>query len=189
MMKLENSDAIYEKVCGNFLLARLNVRGIFERSVVWISRFSRDEGAQGLILNAPMGKRMGECSPTFAGTPFARIPMHIGGPVEEMRLAVLASIRNLITGDRMIQLGLPPDRIRDLINEPAARLFAFAGMASWAPKQLEDELAAGTWLVVRADFFAWENNPGRGLWHELLKKNKKLEAQLMLRAPAQLNEN
>lgn len=188
-MNTNNSAAIYEKVCGNFLLARLNVRGIFERSVVWISRFSRDEGARGLILNAPMGKLMGECSPTFAGTAFARIPMHIGGPVDEMRLSVLACIQNLITGDRMIQLGLPPDRIRDLANDISARLFAFAGMASWAPKQLEDELASGTWLVVRADFAAWENNSGRELWNALLKKNKKLDAQLMLRAPLNLNEN
>ena len=188
-MKLEGSDIIYEKVCGNFLLARLNVRGIFERSVVWISRFSREEGAHGLMLNAPMGKMLGECSPTFAGTPFARIPMHIGGPVDEMRLSVLASVKNLITGDRMLQLGLPPDRIRDLINDTSARLFAFAGAAAWAPKQLEDELAAGTWLVVRADFAAWENDSGRGLWETLLKNNKKLEAQLMLRAPRRLDEN
>ncbi len=188
-MSSNTSDAVYEKVRGNFLLARLNVRGIFERSVVWISRFSREEGAVGLILNAPMGKTLGECSPTFAGTPFARIPMHVGGPVDEMRLSVLACIKNLITGDRMIQLGLPPDKIRDFANDSAAQLFAFAGMASWAPKQLEDELAAGTWLVVRADFPAWENNAGRGLWKDLLKKNKKLDAQLMLRAPLCLDDN
>lgn len=188
-MKSETPDAVYDKVRGNFLLARLNVRGIFERSVVWISRFSREEGAQGLILNVPMGKLMGECSPTFAGTPFARIPMHIGGPVDEMRLSVLACIQNLITGDRMLQFGVPPHRIRDLVNDTSARLFAFAGSAAWAPKQLEDELASGTWLVVRADFPAWENDSGPGLWKALLQKNKKLDAQLMLRAPRNLNEN
>lgn len=188
-MGTDGAEKIYEKVCGNFLLARLNVRGIFERSVVWISHFTRDEGAHGLILNAPMGKVLGECSPAFAGTPFARIPMHVGGPVDEMRLTVLACIRNLITGDRVVQFGLSPDRIRDLINDNAARLFAFAGTAAWAPNQLEDELAAGTWLVVRADFPEWENNAGRDLWAALLKKNKKLDARLMLRAPRNLNEN
>lgn len=188
-MTPNNTEAVYEKVRGNFLLSRLNVRGIFERSVVWISRFSKEEGALGLILNAPMGKTMGECSPTFAGTPFARIPMHIGGPVDEMRLSVMACIKNLITGDRIIQLGLPPDKIRDFASDSSARLFAFAGMASWAPKQLEDELASGTWLVVRADFSAWENNAGRGLWNDILKKNKKLDAQLMLRAPNRLDDN
>ena len=88
---------IHDKVRGNFLLARLGVKGIFERSVVWISRFSRDEGAQGLILNAPMRRMLGECSPSFTGTPLARIPMHVGGPVGAAGLTLLACIRNPIT--------------------------------------------------------------------------------------------
>lgn len=185
----ESAEDIYEKVCGNFLIARLNVKGIFERSVVWISHFSKQEGARGLILNLPMHKTMGECSPTFAGTPFARIPMYIGGPVEEARLAVLASIRNQITGDTMIQLGLPPDRVRDLATDPSTRLFAFAGISSWAPEQLENEFLAGTWLVTRPDFEAWNEDPGPGLWTRLLEKSKKLEARIICQAPRDLSKN
>lgn len=182
-------DLLYEKVCGNFLLARLNVKGIFARSVVWISHFSKKEGARGLILNMPMGKLLGECSPTFSGTAFARIPMYIGGPVESERLAVLASLRDQITGDAMIQFGLPPERVRDLSLDVSARLFAFAGASVWAPDQLESELQAGTWLVVRPNFEAWNEVPAAGLWAHLLGKSKRLDAQIILRAPRNLSEN
>lgn len=182
-------ELLYEKVCGNFLLARLNVKGLFERSVVWISHFSKKEGARGLILNRPMEKLLGECSPTFSGTGFARIPMYIGGPVESERLAILASVRNQITGDTMIQFGLSPDRVRELSLDVSARLFAFAGASIWEPEQLENELQAGTWLVVRPNFDAWNALPAAKLWAHLLGKSKRLDAQIILRAPRNLNEN
>ncbi|MGN0884124.1 MAG: YqgE/AlgH family protein [Candidatus Spyradosoma sp.] len=180
---------IHDKVRGNFLLARLGVKGIFERSVVWISRFSRDEGAQGLILNAPMRRMLGECSPSFTGTPLARIPMHVGGPVGAAGLTLLACIRNPITGGRVVQLGLSPDRVRELAGDPAARLFAFAGTSGWAPRQLEDELASGTWLPVRADFDAWCESAEPDLWRRLAEKSRRLEARLMTRAPRNLSDN
>lgn len=189
MASEKSENLLYEKVCGNFLLARLCVKGIFERSVVWISHFSKKEGARGLILNRPMGRLLGECSPTFSGTGFARIPMYIGGPVESDRLAVLASARDQITGDTMIQFGLSPDRVRDFSLDVSARLFAFAGAAVWAPNQLEDELQAGTWLVVRPNFDAWNEIPATELWAYLLGKSKRLDAQIILRAPRDLSEN
>ena len=180
---------IHDKVRGNFLLARLGVKGIFERSVVWISRFSPDEGAQGLILNAPMRRTLGECSPSFAGTPLARIPMHVGGPVEAAGLTLLACIRNPITSGHLVQLGLSPERVRELAGDPASRLFAFAGTSGWAPRQLENELAAGTWLPIRADFDAWRESAAPDLWRRLAEKSRRLEARLMTRAPRDLSDN
>lgn len=180
---------IHEKVCGNFLLARLGVKGIFERSVVWISCFSREEGARGLILNAPMRRMLGECSPAFTGTPLARIPMHVGGPVEAAGLTLFACIRNPVTGGCVVHLGVSPDRARELVGDPSAHLFAFAGTASWAPGQLEDELAAGTWLLARANFGSWCESAEPDLWRRLAEKSNRLEARLMLRAPRDLSEN
>ena len=188
-MPPQNKDEIYEKITGNFLLARLNVKGIFERSVVWISAFAKDAGARGIIINKPMMRRLAECTPTFAGTPLAQIPMFAGGPVEENRLAVLACIRNFLTGGNEIQIGLPPDKIRDLAHNPAASLMAFAGHAEWQPGQLENEIASGTWLHTRIDFALWLNENPENLWRKLLEQSKKLDAQILLRAPLRLEEN
>ena len=72
---------IYTEIEGHFLLARLNVKGIFARSVVWVVEFSEGKGARGFILNRPTGKTLGVCSPNFAGTPLDDVPVLEGGPV------------------------------------------------------------------------------------------------------------
>lgn len=180
---------IYGKIAGTFLLARLNVKGIFARAVVWVSSFSEQDGAKGIIVNKPIGRLLGECSPVFTGTPLARVPMFLGGPLEEHRLSVLACTHNFIKEETEIQVGLPPDKIRDLAQNPATRLMAFAGIAAWAPKQLEDELAAGTWLPAGMNFALWRSVPAKTLWEKLLEQSKKIDAQFMLRSPRNLEAN
>ncbi len=184
-------DEIYQKVSGNLLLARQRIAADenFTRAVVWISSFSREEGAHGLVLNKPMGNNLGECSPFFAGTPLAKIPMFNGGPVDSFHISILACIRNFMTGGHSIQCGLNEEKVRDYANNPAVKLFAFAGMAGWAPKQLESELSAGFWHIAKVDFNEWEKSAEPDLWNRILAKSKKLEAKLTLRSPEDLSFN
>ncbi len=180
---------IYGEVAGNTLLARLNVRGIFRRSVVWISSFSREEGARGLILNRPLGKNLGECSPFFAGTALTKIPMFCGGPVNEFKLSVLACIHDFETGGRALQFGLSPEKVRDYARDPAIKLVTFAGESVWSPKQLENEIASGTWFISKMNFEEWEKSATPDLWERILATSEKMDAQFMLRSPEDLSLN
>ncbi len=180
---------IYDKVPGNFLLARQNVKGIFARSVVWIAEFSKDRGAKGLILNKPLRKTLGECSPFFTGTTMARIPMFCGGPVDEFCISVLSIFRDLETRTPEIQYPIPPEKIRDLGNDISSKIFAFSGLSIWAPKQLEREIFHGTWLISYADFEEWESSAEPDLWQRILKKSDDPEAEFILNSPENLESN
>lgn len=180
---------MYDRVRGHFLLARLNVKGIFARSVVWVFEFSEKKGARGLILNKPLGKKLASCAPTFAGTPLSEIPVYEGGPVEFDRLCFLLRSRMGADGNIAVRVGATAEEIRDVIYNPGVRVYGFAGRAEWEPGQLEDELLRNTWLRVRMDVEEWEKGRPEDLWRRLAAKTKKPEAELMLRAPENLNDN
>lgn len=186
-MKKEFS--VYEKIRGHFLLARLNVGGIFARSVVWIFRFSAEEGAAGLILNRPTGKSLETCLPEFAGTPQGSVPVFEGGPVDGERLCFLLRSRDALSGNSTVRLGATAEEIRGAIYSPGARAYAFIGRAEWAPGQLEDEIARGTWMRARMDEKAWDAGGSADFWRRLAAKIRKPEAELMLFAPEHLEEN
>ncbi|MGN0861249.1 MAG: YqgE/AlgH family protein [Candidatus Spyradosoma sp.] len=180
---------VHDEIRGHFLLARLNVGGIFGRSVVWIYRFSEGEGASGLILNRPLGKTLAACAPMFAGTPAGSVPVFEGGPVEPDRLCFVVRSRGALDGNSSVRVGASPDEIRDVIFNPSVSVSGFAGRAEWARGQLEDELARGTWMRVRMDAEAWDAGGGLDFWRRMVAKIRRPEAALMLRAPAALEDN
>lgn len=186
---MKKDPALYAEVEGHFLLARLNVRGIFARSVVWVYEFSEKKGAKGLILNRPLGRTLGTCIPTFAGTPLSEIPVFEGGPVEASRLCFLMHSHTSVDGANRIKLGVSPEEIRGSVYNPGVRFYGFAGRAEWFPGQLENEIQRGTWMRVRMDADAWRKGGSLDFWKRLVAKIKKPEAELMLRAPENLSSN
>lgn len=186
---MKKDSGLYAKVEGHFLLARLNVRGIFARSVVWVYEFSEKKGAKGLILNRPIGRNLGSCIPTFSGTPLSEIPVFEGGPVNADRLCFLMRSRTSVSGKGRIKLGISPEEIRASIYNPGVRVYGFAGRAEWVPGQLENEIRRGTWMRVRMDVDAWDEGGSLDFWKRLVSKIRKTEAELMLRAPKNLSDN
>lgn len=180
---------IYEKVCGHFLLARLNVKGIFERAVVWIYEFSKSTGAHGLILNRPTSRRLDACAPAFAGTPMGAVPVFEGGPVESAMLCFVLRSREALSGGHSIRVGVPPEEILDEIHKPGVRAYGFVGHAEWTRGQLESEIAHGAWMRVRMDAAAWDAGGSGEFWSRLVAKIRRPEAELLLRAPAELRDN
>ena len=67
-------------IAGSLLLAHPAMKDPnFRRSVVLMS-VHNDEGAMGVVLNRPMGKRLGELSGDFALGPLSGVPLFNGGP-------------------------------------------------------------------------------------------------------------
>lgn len=184
-----DGNGIYEKIRGHFLLARLNVKGVFARSVVWIYAFSESAGARGVILNRPLEKTLGTCSPNFAGTPLGEIPVFEGGPVGVNQLCFVLRSRAEPNGNYSIRLGVRAEEILDSIHNPGVRAYGFAGRAEWARGQLEDEIARGTWMRVRMDAAAWDAGGRIEFWRRLVAKIRRPEAALMLIAPADVGDN
>ena len=181
---------IYEEVCGHFLVARLSVRGIFERSVVWIYRFSEKDGASGLILNRPLGKTLASCSPVFAGTAEGSVPMFDGGPVDKQRLCFVVRSFSDFRVHHSVRVGATLEDVHDRIFNPGVRVYGFVGRAEWSSGQLENELSAGAWIRVRMDANAWNAGGSEDFWRSMVAKlRRRPEAALMLRAPENLDDN
>jgi putative transcriptional regulator len=111
-------------------------------------------GALGLVLNRPTATDLDEPLPQWRDHAVAPAVVFVGGPVQPDAAIGLARSREAaVEGWRPLfdQLGT-----LDLAGEPAALtpaidgLRVYAGYAGWAAGQLEGEIEAGAWWVVRS---------------------------------------
>lgn len=146
----------------------------FRETVVLVTRHGRSPPL-GLILNRPLGHRLGGIS----GLPEndERLNLHIGGPVSPTQLVYLFQDReNPGSGTLDLGQGLylsfgPELLTRLLYRRPALkRLRLFLGFASWGRGQLEQEIEMGDWLVANLEpDWLFSDEPSR-LWRELVRQ-------------------
>jgi putative transcriptional regulator len=148
----------------------------FARAVVLV--LDHDEsGALGVVVNRPTEVPVGEVLPNWQ--PFITDPgvLFQGGPValdSALGLAVLPGQgdeeplgwRRVVDGLGLVDLDVPPE----LLAAEMADLRIFAGYSGWGTGQLEEELAAGAWYVVRGQARdAFSDAPDR-LWRAVLRR-------------------
>ncbi|MBL9187328.1 MAG: YqgE/AlgH family protein [Opitutaceae bacterium] len=135
-----------DSLAGTLLLAHPAMKDPnFRRSVILMSAHT-DEGAMGVVLNRPLGKRLGELSGDFALGPLASVPIYTGGPVQTDQL-VLAAWQTRDDGFRL-HFGIEPEKARELAADEATHLRAFLGYSGWSAGQLENEMKHKTWVVA-----------------------------------------
>jgi putative transcriptional regulator len=137
---------IKESLAGSLLLAHPALRDPnFRRCVVLMSVHNAD-GAMGVVLNRPLGRRLGELNGEFALGALAGIPLYSGGPVQTEQL-LLVAWQPQPDGFRL-HFGLEPERASLLAAEEGVHLRAFLGYSGWGGGQLENELKQNTWVVT-----------------------------------------
>jgi putative transcriptional regulator len=144
----------------------------FFRSVTYICEHN-DEGALGLVINRPLDMNLGEIfqhiNIDHAAPEAVRIPVHLGGPVQQDRGFVLHEP----LGDWEATLKVT-DRIgitssMDILDAiarnkgPKRRLIAL-GYAGWGAGQLEQEIAGNAWLSGPADPRILFDTPDEDRW-------------------------
>lgn len=168
-------------LAGNFLVAETDLGDPnFVQTVVLLVDHG-PEGAFGLVVNRRSGQTLGEAAERYRDSPFAGIPLYVGGPVEQEYLFCLHG-------------GLPPEgtgahaRVltEGLVFEPqfpvveewilkgedsrSPRMRLFAGYSGWGPGQLESELEEKAWLILPGDpELVFMADPGEG-WKEALRR-------------------
>jgi putative transcriptional regulator len=132
----------------------------FYHTIVYM--VSHDQtGAMGLVINrrlgrGPIGKLLEGLGIEAEVEGDAEIDVHYGGPVERDQSFVLHSPdfvgEDTVMLSRSVALTSSPDVLSAIAagKGPERSLFAL-GYAGWAPDQLEQELAAGAWVLVEAD--------------------------------------
>lgn len=140
---------------GRLLVATPQIEeGVFHRSVVLILDHS-DSGAQGVVLNRPLGAPVDSVLPGWQE--LATQPDHVfhGGPVQtDSALGLVAvpgegqapmGVRRLFGGIGVVDLDAPPP----LVASEVGGLRIFAGYAGWTAGQLEGEIRTGSCMSSR----------------------------------------
>jgi len=146
----------------------------FTRAVVLVLRHG-DDGTVGVMLNRPTNLVPAEIFPelkdsvgSYAGSLFR------GGPIAPTRLVYL--VRGLaaanVSGPEVLDkvfLSVDDASLPDMVRlaDGTNDLRLYAGHVAWVPGQLQSEIAAGGWQVLRATpELVFHADPG-SLWMEL----------------------
>jgi putative transcriptional regulator len=139
---------------GRLLIASPDLRDPFDHAVVMIAQHDRN-GALGIVINRPIARRpiatvLGALGLDPDGVSDS-VVIFLGGPVGRNIAFALHSSDyrqpQTMDIDGRIALTDAGEVLRDigLGRGPKRSLIAF-GYAGWAPQQLDDEIARGTWV-------------------------------------------
>lgn len=143
-------------------------------------------GALGVVIDRPGGVAVDQLLPRWHALATAPAELFTGGPVARNSLIGLVRLASRDVGTdgapgrpdgwRLLVDDERPIGTVDLNADPAdsagsivgARLFS--GYAGWETDQLEDEIAEGSWYVVRAEARDPISADPEGLWRRVLKR-------------------
>ena len=155
-------------LAGALLLAHPSLKDEnFKRAVVLLSAHD-ENGAMGIVLNRPLGKRLGQLNAEFALSPLASVPIFKGGPVDTDRLLICAWRFSPEGTGFQLMFGIDPQKAIELHEEGGMHLRAFLGYSGWTGGQLEKELRQNTWVVspLMADVLDLDQDDS--LWRAIL---------------------
>ena len=146
----------------------------FSETVVLVAR-TDDAATVGVILNRPSVRRLVDVAPSWPGAENLTEPLYTGGPVLRQVVVALyaseeppkaAAFRVL----PQVYLSMHPANLEPLVAQPSARMRLYAGFSGWAPRQLEAEMASGSWYVLRATEELVFRKDTTGMWRELVER-------------------
>lgn len=153
---------------GSLLLAHPSMRDKnFRRAVVLLSAHD-EKGAMGIVLNRPLGKRLGQLNAEFALSPLSAVPLFEGGPVQTEQLLLCAWKFHADQSGFQLMFGLDPQKAAELQAEEGTHLRAFLGYAGWTGGQLESELSQSAWVVTPLVPKLMDEKPDETLWRTIL---------------------
>ncbi len=161
-------DASQLSLDGNVLLADPSLTDPhFRRTVLFLNGHSSVVGAEGYVLNRPLGKTVGELTLSMETPDLKEVPVFVGGPVATEHL-VFATLQ-WQTGERKVDFShrLSPGEASARIAE-GFEVRAYVGHAGWAAGQLERELKERAWITYLPDARILKLKPN-DMWRETLE--------------------
>lgn len=160
-----------ESIAGALLLAHPSLRDSnFEKTVVFISMHDGENGAFGVVLNRPSGRRLNELMPDQDLGALSMVPVYLGGPVatDQLLLAAFRWEETPAGGSWTWRHDLTFESASEVVQEEGTILRVFAGYSGWSQGQLEKELRHNTWVVHVPDEQILEPDLVNFLWKGLV---------------------
>lgn len=151
---VQNGSVTADRTTGRLLVSTPQLDdGLFHRSVILMLQHD-DNGAQGVVLNKPLGAEVDSVLPGWGEHIASPQTLFQGGPVQLDSALGLVTVQDdddlppgsqrLFGSVAIIDLDTPPL----LVMPEVGGLRIFAGYAGWSAGQLEGELRRGSWFVV-----------------------------------------
>lgn len=176
-MQFENPPPL--SLAGSLLLADPAMRDPnFSRSVLYVRQHTLEAGAEGFVLNRPLGKTVGQLTDSDGFAALKKVPVFLGGPVQTEQL-IFAVLHWDFASQRLIMESRIAPKAAIMSMEYGYEVRAYVGFAGWSAGQLETELRERAWITRRADanLLGWDvaslwRNSMESLspWHYLLSK-------------------
>ena len=175
-------------LAGALLLAHPSLKDDnFRRTVILLSAHD-EKGAMGVVLNRPLGKRLGQLNAEFALSPLSNVPIFQGGPVDTDRLLLCAWRFNPEGTGFQLMFGIDPQKAIEVQTEGNMHLRAFLGYSGWSAGQLENELKQNTWVISPLMADVLDLDQDETLWRAILG-NINLEWRLLAGEPDDPSRN
>jgi putative transcriptional regulator len=162
---------------GKFLVAsRQLLDPNFSQSVVLLIEYHRN-GALGIIINRPSEMKLSTAMPEIEELRQRPDTIYLGGPVAQNQLMLLIRTTNPPEESRLIfqdvHVSSSQTVIQRMLQNPEGeeRFRVYAGYAGWAPGQLDNEIAAGGWHVLRADPEIVFDTSAAEIWPDLIHRS------------------
>lgn len=145
----------------------------FNRSVILLLEYDKEDGAFGLVLNKPTELFMDDI---IDGFPPRIFPFHYGGPVNPENLFYIHTLGEAVEDSVMVMDGLywsgNFEQISALaqsntINDTQAHFFG--GYSGWSAGQLEGELKERSWIICNLTSDEIMNSSSDEMWRASLK--------------------
>lgn len=129
----------------------------FSKTIVLLCQHG-SEGAYGLVLNRPSHMPLREIfehpPETADGRPATR-RVYIGGPVQPTELQIL-QVGEPVAPETMeiapgVHMGGKWETLEEILTPDPSAVRLFLGYAGWGEGQLEEEVEAGAWEVLKCD--------------------------------------
>ncbi|GIV32606.1 MAG: UPF0301 protein [Chitinophagales bacterium] len=145
----------------------------FRRTVVVLCENQRS-GSIGFILNRPTPLKLPEAIDGILVNFDA--PLYYGGPVQTDTLHFVHNVENLDGAIKIIDglyWGGDFEQLKELINTNAVRpenFRFFVGYSGWDVSQLDNEIAANSWITYPAKAYHVFKSPPETLWKDVLRE-------------------
>ncbi len=176
-----------EDLGGKLLLADPSLReGLFHRSVIFLAEHSAEDGAFGIVLNRPSGKKVGELLKGGEFRGLEDVPVHLGGPVSEENLMFGAMRKNGESLD--FRSRISAQEASKMVGEEGVKVVAYAGYAGWSKDQLEEEIENQAWFVTAASGELMRKRHDIALWKSVMSELSPLH-RILAEAPDEILAN
>lgn len=156
------------------LVAKRQLNDAFYKSTVLIARPMGGDQHVGVILNRPTRMTLGQLFPEHKPSQKVVDPVFLGGPSSPSVIFALVR-RPASPGGKSLRLlpelfmAFESATVDSIIENDPQRARFVAGLVTWKPGELRDELRRGAWHVLDADPALVLRKPDN-MWEDLVRR-------------------